>query len=101
MQLPGLDIDLFLRDFWQQKPLLIRNPWDAWINPLEPDELAGLACEEGVEARLIREAPKGPHNGGDVERGPLPEARFGELGRQAWTLLVQAVDHQVPAVAAL
>ena len=77
--------------------LLIRNPWKDWDNPLDPDELAGLACEEGVESRLItRQADQLK-----MESGPLPEARFGELGTEPWTLLVQAVDHHVPDVAAL
>ena len=49
----GFDADVFLRDYWQKKPLLIRNPWADWSNPLSPDELAGLACEDGVEARLV------------------------------------------------
>jgi 50S ribosomal protein L16 3-hydroxylase len=97
MRLTNFDIDIFLRDYWQKKPLLIRNPWGAWSNPFEPDELAGLACEEGVESRLIVQT-------GDiitVENGPLPEARFGSLGADPWTLLVQAVDTHVPDVAAL
>jgi 50S ribosomal protein L16 3-hydroxylase len=97
MQLAIFDIDTFLRDHWQKGPALIRNPWDAWSNPLTPDELAGLACEEGVESRLVACA-----DGRRLaETGPLPEARFSELGRGPWTLLVQAVDHHVPAVAAL
>ena len=53
MDLTSFDVAGFLRDYWQQKPLLIRNPWDAWSNPLEPDELAGLACERGIDARLV------------------------------------------------
>lgn len=97
MYLADFDIELFLRDYWQQRPLLIRNPWAEWRNPLEPNELAGLACEEAVESRLITKD-------GDalkMESGPLPEARFGELGNSPWTLLVQAVDHHAPAVAEL
>lgn len=97
MTLINFDIDGFLRDNWQQKPLLIRNAWPAWQNPLDADELAGLACEEGVEARLI-ERKKG---GWKVEHGPFAEKRFTKLGKAPWTLLVQAVDHVVPAVAAL
>lgn len=97
MHFTDFDVDLFLRDYWQKKPLLIRNPWAAWINPLEPDELAGLACEDGVESRLVGQ--------GDgrwmVEHGPLPEDRFGAMGRSPWTLLVQAVDMHAPEVAAL
>ena len=91
------DIAAFLRDTWQRKPLLIRNPWSAWTNPLEPDELAGLACMEEVESRLLtlkRDRWK-------LEHGPFPESRFAKLGKKPWTLLVQAVDHHVPDVAAL
>jgi 50S ribosomal protein L16 3-hydroxylase len=76
---------------------LIRNPWTSWTNPLEPNELAGLACEEGIEARLVRHTPKT----WKAEHGPFPESRFGKLGKNPWTLLVQAVDHHVPEVAAL
>lgn len=97
MKFADFDPALFLRDYWQKRPLLIRNPWTEWRNPLEPDELAGLACEEGVESRLVT-------RDGDrltMESGPLAEERFGELGSGPWTLLVQAVDHHAPDVAAL
>lgn len=97
MRINNLDVGVFLRDYWQKKPLLIRNPWASWANPLEPDELAGLACEEGVEARLIQQRD----DSWTLEHGPFPEARFGRLGKAPWTLLVQAVDHHVPDVAAL
>jgi 50S ribosomal protein L16 3-hydroxylase len=97
MKLTNFDIDLFLREYWQKKPLLIRNPWDRWTNPLEPDELAGLACEEGVESRLV--VRQGEQLA--LEAGPLPEERFGQLDGDSCTLLVQAVDHYVADVAAL
>ncbi len=97
MHFTTFDIDIFLRDHWQRKPLLIRNPWAAWRNPLDPDDLAGLACEADVESRLIVQKPKT----WKVEPGPIPEKRFGKLGKAPWTLLVQAVDHHVPDVAAL
>lgn len=96
MHLSHFDIGTFLSEYWQKKPVLIRNPWDSWGNPLDPDDLAGLACEEGIESRLITQS-----DGWTVEHGPLAEARFGQLGRKQWTLLVQAVDHHVPEVAAL
>ena len=101
MQLQHFDIGRFLRDNWQKKPLLIRNPWKAWENPLDPDELAGLACEEGVESRLITQTRDGARERWDAEHGPFPQPRFSALGRQPWTLLVQAVDHHVWQVAAL
>ncbi len=101
MQFRDFDSDAFLRDYWQRRPLLIRNPWKEWRNPLEPDELAGLACEDGVEARLIEQASAKSQRRWKVEHGPLPESRFDALDKQRWTLLVQAVDHYVPEVAAL
>jgi 50S ribosomal protein L16 3-hydroxylase len=102
MQLTNFDSSAFLREYWQQKPLLIRGSWDAWCNPLDPDELAGLACEEHVESRLISYTPKAQTTGAlKAEHGPFPETRFSKLGRAPWALLVQAVDHHVPEVAAL
>jgi len=97
MQLVHVDADAFLRDQWQKKPLLIRGAWAEWSNPLGPDELAGLACEEGVESRLVQRAA----DGWTLEHGAFPESRFGTLHEANWTLLVQAVDQFVPAVAAL
>ena len=97
MQFLNFDSAAFLRDCWQKRPALIRNPWVSWANPLTPDELAGLACEDGVEARLIT------YNASRIaaEEGPFAEVRFAGLGKAPWTLLVQAVDHHVPEVAAL
>jgi 50S ribosomal protein L16 3-hydroxylase len=97
MELPDFDAAGFLRDYWQKKPLLIRNPWAGWTNPIAPDELAGLACEKSVESRLITEA----RSTWKVEHGPFPESRFSRLGKKRWTLLVQAVDMHAPDVAAL
>jgi 50S ribosomal protein L16 3-hydroxylase len=97
MKLNNFDVENFLKEYWQQKPLLIRNAFAEWTNPLEPDELAGLACEPEVESRLV----VGAQGSWAVEHGPLAEARFAALGQEPSTLLVQAVDHHVPEVAAL
>ena len=97
MQFDRFDSAAFLRDHWQQQPLLIRNPWREWVEPLEADELAGLACEPGVEARLLEQHPQG----WVLEHGPFAEDRFAALGAVPWTLLVQAVDQHVPQVSAL
>ncbi len=97
MQLIDFDIDGFLRNYWQKKPLLIRNPWSSWQNPIDPDDLAGLACEDDVESRIIIQTGET----WTLESGPFPEARFSHPGRQPWTLLVQAADHFVQDVAAL
>lgn len=97
MQFNQFDIDAFLRDYWQKKPCLIRNPWQQWANPLDPDDLAGLACEDEVESRLVI------NKRGDwkLRHGPIPEKTFAKLGKHPWTLLVQGVDSFIPEVAAL
>ena len=65
----------------------------------DPDELAGLACEPGVEARLVEE--NGPDGPWQVSHGPFDDATFERLSEGHWSLLVQAVDHYVPSIAAL
>ncbi|MGI4881459.1 MAG: JmjC domain-containing protein [Janthinobacterium lividum] len=94
---PGFDTAAFLRDHWQKKPLLIRGDGTAWRNPIDPDDLAGLAGEDGVEARIVTRTKKT----WKLEHGPFEASRFAKPGRKPWTLLVQAVDHAVPEVAAL
>ncbi|WP_417330068.1 JmjC domain-containing protein [Halomonas cupida] len=97
--LGGLSAEEFLRDVWQRKPLLIRGAFADFESPLSPDELAGLACEDNIEARLVEE--QGPEGPWQVSHGPFDDATFARLPEQDWTLLVQAVDHYVPEVAAL
>lgn len=95
--LSDFDPDFFLRENWQKQPQFIKNPWDRWHNPLEPDELAGLACDDEVESRIvIKSVAKWT-----VDHGPFPENRFSTLDDRYWSLLVQAVDHYVPEVADL
>jgi 50S ribosomal protein L16 3-hydroxylase len=96
---PGLDAERFLRDYWQRQPLLLRQALAEFSCGLSPEELAGLACETQVESRLVLEmAGNSPW---EVRQGPFDEAVFTQLPESHWTLLVQDVDKQVPAVAHL
>lgn len=99
LPLGGMSAETFLRDYWQKKPLLIRGAFPDFQSPLEPDELAGLACEDNVEARLVE--LEGPDKAWQVSHGPFDDETFARLGRKNWSLLVQAVDHYVPDVAEL
>lgn len=97
--LASINQEDFLANYWQKKPLLIRQAFPAFESPISPDELAGLSCQPGVLSRLVREA------GGDypwqVQHGPFEEELFDQLGEHNWTILVQEVDRHVPAVADL
>lgn len=96
--LGGLTARDFLRDYWQKKPLLVRQAISDFESPISPDELAGLALEEEVESRLVIEHGERPW---ELQRGPFKEDTFQDLPERDWTLLVQAVDQFVPEVAEL
>ncbi|AXO88823.1 cupin domain-containing protein [Pseudomonas parafulva] len=96
--LGGLTAREFLRDYWQKKPLLVRQAFTDFQSPIDPDELAGLALEEEVESRLVLEHGERPW---EMRRGPFEEDTFATLPERDWTLLVQAVDQFVPEVAEL
>ena len=93
--LKNLIPDNFLNEYWQKKPLLIRQAIPDFISPLSADELAGLSLEEEVESRLILEKGETPW---ELRHGPFTEETFSSLPESHWTLLVQAVDHWVPEV---
>lgn len=86
----GLPVAQFLREYWQKKPLLIRQAFPDYQAPLAPEDLAGLACEEGVLARLVRHDRKTDR--WTVATGPFPESSFPKLPKKDWTLLVQDMD---------
>jgi 50S ribosomal protein L16 3-hydroxylase len=88
----------FLERHWQRSPLFLPGALPGFRSPLSPDELAGLACEESVESRLV-EGHVGA--GFRLTRGPFEEKRFARLPKRNWTLLVQDVDKHVPDVARL
>ncbi len=97
--LGGLSVAQFLADYWQKQPLLIRAAIPGYLCPVTPDELAGLACEEEVESRLVME--RGGKSAWQLERGPFAEERFAELPATHWTLLVQEMNKHVPELALL
>ena len=93
-----ITLEEFIADYWQRRPVLLRQAIDPDLLQLPADELAGLACEEGVESRLIRQQGETDWS---LQHGPLAEEVFGTLPDSHWTLLVQDVDKFIPEVAAL
>lgn len=92
-----IDVKTFLTDYWQKKPLVIRQALPDFINPLTADELAGLALEEGIDSRMVFETPsQAPY--WRLKTGPFVDADFETLPETHWTLLVQGVDRVVPEV---
>jgi 50S ribosomal protein L16 3-hydroxylase len=95
-----LHVNTFLSDYWQKKPLVLRQALPGFVNLITADELAGLAMEEEIESRIVIETPKkSPY--WHLKRGPFLEADFQSLPKTHWTLLVQGVDRFVPELARL
>lgn len=88
--LNGFSKTQFLKNYWQQKPFL--SPQSCFsLHPfVDGDDLAGLACEDDVESRIIRGF--GLNNEWSCEQGPFSEERFSQLPETNWTLLVQGLD---------
>jgi 50S ribosomal protein L16 3-hydroxylase len=95
----GMSPARFLRDYWQKRPLLIRNAFPGFRPPLQPDDLAGLACEPTALARLI--VHDEVRDRWRVKSSPLEEADFVATPPRNWTLLVQDVDKWDADVAGL
>jgi len=80
----------FLSQYWQKQPCLIRQAIPGFVPLLDGDDLAGLACEEMADSRLVR----GTFEAADwsLEHGPFSETHFNGLPETGWTLLVQDVE---------
>lgn len=89
--LGGITAEQFLAEYWQKKPLLVRNGLPEIVGLLEQQDVQELALEEHASARLIRQKDRNP-NEWHVKSSPLTKGDFQKLPK-LWTLLVQAVDH--------
>ncbi len=90
----NFDPDHFLQEYWQKKPLLIRQAFTKNIPALDIETLLGLGCEEGVESRLVMEETQPPF--WQLQKGPFAESMFATLPQTHWTLLVQGLNKLLP-----
>lgn len=81
----------FLADYWQKKPLLIKNGLPQLVDMFEPEDIIELAQDEDATARLITE-----HNDQwTLKSSPLTVKDFQKLPRH-WTVLVQNMEQWSP-----
>jgi 50S ribosomal protein L16 3-hydroxylase len=88
--LQNFDLDIFLRDYWQKKPMLIKQGFQHFEDPLDEHELAGLALEDNIDSRIISR---------DKQNWQVSHGPFDDINQQcvgAWSLLVQKVDQFIP-----
>ena len=82
-----MPVALFMRRYWQRRPLLIRNALPDFKTPLAASSLFALAGREEVESRLVT-----AFDGWHLHSGPIARRRIPPLGKPGCTLLVQGVD---------
>lgn len=86
----------FLADYWQKKPLLIKNGLPQLAGMFEPDDIIELAQDEDATARLISEKDKQ----WSIKNSPLQPTDFQQLPKH-WTVLVQNMEQWSPELANL
>jgi 50S ribosomal protein L16 3-hydroxylase len=89
-QLLGMPPARFLREYWQKRPLLIRQAFPGFVSPIQPEDLAGLACEEAALSRIVVHDRASDRY--TLRTGPFAEDDFPGMPDHDWTLLVQDVD---------
>jgi 50S ribosomal protein L16 3-hydroxylase len=91
--LGGLSAREFLARYWQQRPLLVRGAWPGFADPVSVSDLFRLAARDDCESRLVLRSGRR----WTLEHGPFRAAGLRALPARRWTLLVQGLNHLVPA----
>jgi 50S ribosomal protein L16 3-hydroxylase len=95
--LGGLDQKRFLSQFWQKRPLLVRNAISDFKGVVQAPELFALAAREHVESRLVWR-----HRGAwRMRQGPFTRTELARLPVSGWTLLVQGLNLELSEADAL
>lgn len=95
--LGGMSVKEFLRDYWQKKPLLIRQALPGFTGLLEPQKLLALSCSEDAQSRLVT-YKRGTWK---LDQGPFELNDFSKLDKNKWSVLLQGVNHLLPEAAEL
>lgn len=90
--LGGLTAEQFLTEYWQKKPLLVRQAIPGFAGVLSPEEMLGLAGRDDVESRFVSRAD----GQWTIDHGPFPRTRL-RRSTKPWTVLVQGLNMLLPA----
>ncbi len=88
--LGGLTAEQFLSEYWQKKPLLVRNALPGFTGLLTRDEMLELSSRDDVESRFVSQA-----GGWTISHGPFCRAALRRKTRP-WTVLVQGLNMLLP-----
>ena len=84
--------DVFLKKYWQKKPLLIRGAIKNFKSSITEKDLFKIAQNETAISRLIEYK----HGIWQVKYGPFKKSDLPKKTNTSWTMLVQNINHHVP-----
>lgn len=93
--LGGLTATEFMRDYWQKKPLLVKQAFPGLTPPVSTADLKKLSKLDDVQSRLIWQE----QGQWQLEHGPFN--RLPSANKPDWTLLIQSLDIHDDAASAL
>jgi 50S ribosomal protein L16 3-hydroxylase len=88
--LGGLSAEQFLAEYWQKKPLLVRQALPGFQGLLSRDEMLALSGRDDVESRFVSQA-----GGWTIEHGPFSVSTV-KRRQKPWTVLVQGLNLVLP-----
>lgn len=90
----------FLADYWQKKPLLIKQGLPQLKDMFEPEDILGLSLDEAATSRLLTQNKTETGEQWHLQQNPLTEEMFADLPEQ-WTVLVQNLEQWSPELGQL
>lgn len=90
----------FLAEYWQKKPLLIKQGLPQLKDMFEPEDILGLSLDEAATSRLITQNKTETGEQWQLQQSPLAEEMFANLPEQ-WTVLVQNLEQWSPELGQL
>ncbi|MDD7426398.1 MAG: cupin domain-containing protein [[Actinobacillus] rossii] len=80
--------EIFLRDYWQKKPLVVRNAMLQIVGMFEPSDIFELATNEDATARLLKQYADDDWR---VKLGNITEDDLADVPEK-WSVLVQNME---------
>ena len=80
--------EIFLRDYWQKKPLVVRNALPQIVGMFEPADIFELATNEDATARLVKQYSADDWR---VKLGDITDADLADVPEK-WSVLVQNME---------
>lgn len=94
--LGGLSPEAFLAEYWQKKPLLVRQAIPGFTSPITPNAFRALATHPDAATRLIVE--EGGEYPWELMEGPFDADELDPMPGDVWSMLIQEMDRMEPAV---